>query len=146
MSRTADQLRADALSIWHAGVDAVRSDWLVQQQVRGGKDPKQAEKLLYEEFERLGRDGVTAEELEKAKNQILAEYFRGLRTIAGKANLIGNYEVFHGGWQNLAETEKRVRAVSAEQVKAVAAKYLTAKNRTVGTLVPETFSRKEVRP
>lgn len=119
---------------------------LVSLQVRGGKDPKQAEKLLYEEFERLGRDGVTAEELEKAKNQILAEYFRGLRTIAGKANLIGNYEVFHGGWQNLAETEKRVRAVSAEQVKAVAAKYLTAKNRTVGTLVPETSSRKEVRP
>jgi glycerate 2-kinase len=34
MSRTADQLRADALSIWHAGVDAVRSDRLVQQQVR----------------------------------------------------------------------------------------------------------------
>jgi zinc protease len=116
---------------------------MVSMQVRSGKDPKQAEALLYEELEKLGRDGVTAEELEKSKNQILAEYYRGLRTIAGKANLIGNYEVFRGGWQNLAETEKLIRSVSAEDVKKAAAKYLTAKNRTVGTLIPEAAARKE---
>lgn len=34
MPRTADQLRADALGIWQAGVDAVRSDRLVEEQVR----------------------------------------------------------------------------------------------------------------
>jgi zinc protease len=116
----------------------------VSMQVRSGKDPKAAEALLYEEFEKTGRDGVTAEELERAKNQILAEYYRGLRTIAGKANLIGNYEVFRGGWSGLAETEKLIRAVSADDVKRVAAKYLTAKNRTVGTLIPEAASKKEV--
>jgi len=117
---------------------------IVSMQVRSGKDPKNAEALLYEEIEKTGRDGVTAEELERAKNQILAEYYRGLRTIAGKANLIGNYEVFRGGWGGLAETEKLIRAVSAADVKRVAAKYLTAKNRTVGTLIPEA-SKQEVR-
>lgn len=111
---------------------------VVSMQVRSGNDPKKAEALLYEEFEKLGRDGVTAEELERAKNQILAGHYRELRTIAGKANLIGSTEVFRGSWQKLAETEKLIRAVSADEVKRVAAQYLTAKNRTVGTLIPET--------
>jgi zinc protease len=117
----------------------------VSMQVRSGNDPKRAEALLYEELERAGRDGVTAEELERAKNQILAEYYRGLRTIAGKANLIGNYEVFRGGWSGLSQTEKLIRSVSADDVKSVAAKYLTAKNRTVGTLIPETAAKREVK-
>jgi len=107
-------------------------------QVRSGNDPKKAEALLYEEFEKLRRDGVTAEELERAKNQILAGHYRELRTIAGKANLIGSTGVFRGSWQKLAETEKLIRAVSADDVKRVAAQYLTSKNRTVGTLIPET--------
>ena len=39
MKRTADQLRRDALKIWHAGVDAVQSDRLVQNRVtvEGGR-------------------------------------------------------------------------------------------------------------
>ncbi len=119
---------------------------LVSMQVRSGNDPRKAEALLYEEFEKLGRDGVTAAELERAKNQILAEYYRGLRTIAGKANLIGNYEVFRGGWTRLSETEKLIRAVTAEDVKRSASKYLTAKNRTVGTLIPEAPAAGEVKP
>lgn len=118
---------------------------IVSMQVRSGNDPRKAEALLYEEFEKLSRDGVTAEELERAKNQILAGYYRGLRTIAGKANLIGNYEVFRGSWKEIAETEKEIRAVTAEDVKQAASKYLTAKNRTVGTLIPEAAGRKEVR-
>jgi zinc protease len=118
---------------------------IVSMQVRSGNDPRKAESLLYEEFEKLARGGVTAEELERAKNQILAELYRGLRTIAGKANLIGSYEIFRGGWSRLAETEKLIRAVSAEDVKRAASKYLTATNRTVGTLIPEPAGGKEVR-
>jgi glycerate 2-kinase len=34
MPRTAAQLRSDALAIWHAGLAAVRSDWLVTSNVR----------------------------------------------------------------------------------------------------------------
>ncbi len=34
MSRTAEQLKSDALAIWHAGVDAVRSDRLVRECVQ----------------------------------------------------------------------------------------------------------------
>src|SRR4051812_25064887 len=39
MPRSAQQLRRDALTIWRAGVDAVRSDGLVEQVVRvaGGR-------------------------------------------------------------------------------------------------------------
>ena len=38
MPRTSAQLRADALAIWHAGLKAVRSDKLVQDNVRVDKD------------------------------------------------------------------------------------------------------------
>src|SRR4029453_2221614 len=38
MPRSPEQLRADALAIWHAGLEAVRSDKLVRENVRVDRD------------------------------------------------------------------------------------------------------------
>lgn len=113
-------------------------------QVRTGRQPGDVEKPLYEELGRLGREPVAAEELQKAKNQILADFYRRLKTIAGKANLLGSYEVFYGSWNQINEAPARIEKVSAADVQRVAARIFSPRNRTVGVLVPE--QREEVKP
>ncbi|HYW44865.1 MAG TPA: pitrilysin family protein [Bryobacteraceae bacterium] len=106
-------------------------------QPRSGVDPAATEKALYEELARLGSEPVPEAELRKAKNQMLAAFYRSLKTIEGRANLLGTYEVFHGDYAALYDTDKRIEAVTAADVERVARQYFTAKNRTVATLVPE---------
>lgn len=106
-------------------------------QVRSGRKPGDVEKSLYEELERLSKEPVPAEELQKAKNQILADFYRQLKTISGKANLLGDYEVFFGSWNEILNAPARIEKVSAEDVMRVAARIFAPRNRTVGTLIPE---------
>ena len=110
-------------------------------QVRGGVEPLKVEAALYEELAKVAKDGVKDEELQKARNSMLAQFYRGLATISGKANLIGNYELFYGGYEKLSTAVEDINKVTAADVQRVAAKYLTEKNRTVATLVPEGGAR-----
>jgi zinc protease len=111
--------------------------YIVNMQVRAGVKPGDAEKALYAQLGKVAKEGVTAAEVEKARNQLLVAFYSQLRTIAGKANTIGRYEVFRGGWRNLASATAEYDKVTPEDVRRVAAKYLTEKNRTVATLIPE---------
>lgn len=106
-------------------------------QPRSGVDPARTEAVLYEELKKLQDGMVSPEELQKAKNQLLTAYYRGMKTIANRANAIGRYEVFYGDYRRLFTADKDLEAVTAEDVQRVAAKYLTEKNRTVATLIPE---------
>ncbi|MCC7153401.1 MAG: insulinase family protein [Bryobacterales bacterium] len=106
-------------------------------QVRAGVNPAEVEKAAYEEFGRMAKEGPNPDELQKVRNQFSADFYRGLKTIAGKANTIGRYEVFLGDWNRLNSAVAEIEKVSADDVKRVASKYLTAKNRTVATLIPQ---------
>jgi len=112
-------------------------------QPRSGVDPAVTEKALYEELTRLQTEPVPEAELRKAKNQSLAGLYRRLKTIEGRANLLGSYEVFYGDYAKAFDEDKRVEAVTAADIQRVAQKYFGAKNRTVATLVPE---KPEVKP
>jgi zinc protease len=114
---------------------------VVTTQPKEGVDPQVCEKTIYEELERAKRDLVTDRELEKAKNIRLAEFYRQMRTISGRANTIGTYEVFFGDYRKLFDAAKNYSAVTKEDVQRVARQYFGANNRTVATLVPETGER-----
>jgi zinc protease len=104
---------------------------------RSGVDPARTEKVLFEEIGKLQTTPIPAEELQKAKNQLLAQHYRGLKTIAGRANLLGTFEVFRGDYKKLFTMDKDIEAVTAADVQRVAKKYFTENNRTVATLIPE---------
>jgi predicted Zn-dependent peptidase len=110
----------------------------VVAQPKQGVDPQACEKAIYEELERAANTLVADTELEKAKNIRLVEFYRQMRTINGRANTIGTYEVFFGDYNKLFEAAKNYSAVTKEDVKRVARVYFGANNRTVATLVPET--------
>ncbi|RNF86309.1 M16 family metallopeptidase [Montanilutibacter psychrotolerans] len=99
-------------------------------------DLGKVERLLDEELARIARDGVTADELAKARNLDSSAFWRGLATISGKAQALGTYEVFHGDYGKLFDAPAAVEAVTGERIQALAKRIFRNQNRTVGTLKP----------
>ena len=110
-------------------------------QPRNGVDPARTEKVLYEELERLQNTEISPRELQKAKNQLLTAHYSQLKTIAGRASLLGHYESFFGDYTKTFTIDKDYEAVTAADIQRVAKKYFTEKNRTVATLIPEGKSK-----
>ncbi len=107
-------------------------------QPKGGVSLDRTEQVIYEELSKLQTTPVPPEELRKAKNQLLKQQYTQLKTINGRANLLGSYEVFKGDYKKLFEEDKEIEAVTAEDIQKAAKTYFTVSNRTVGTLIPET--------
>ena len=99
-----------------------------------GADIGAVETRLLEELTRVAIQGVTNAELIKAQNIVLADFWRGLSTINGKASALGSFDVFTGNYENLFSLPEDVRAITAEQVQAVAVKVFRRNNMTVGVL------------
>jgi zinc protease len=130
-----DQLALNVFGNMPEALDPTVFTFFIQP--RSGVDPGSTEKALFDELSRLQTQEVPAAELRKAKNQILAGFYRQLKTIEGRANLLGTYEVFEGDYAKLFQADKTIEAVTAADVQRVARLYFTPKNRTVATLVPE---------
>lgn len=60
-----------------------------------------------------------------------------MKTISGRANSLGQYEVFFGDYRKLFMAADEFAKVTKDDVRRVAEKYFTEKNRTVATLIPE---------
>jgi zinc protease len=105
-------------------------------QPRKGVPVETLEAAIYGEITRLATDGPTPEELQKARNQALAGYYRSLRSIAGRAQVIGSEEVIFGDYHRMATVEQSINAVTAADVQRVMKQYFQPANRTVAILVP----------
>jgi len=99
-----------------------------------GGDPAELERRMLEELTRIADEGVTDAELTKARNIILADFWRALATIDGKASALGNYDVFHGNYEKLFRLPVEMESVTTEDLRAVAAKVFRINNMTVGVL------------
>jgi zinc protease len=129
---------------WHEGFDPALV-WLYFT-LPEGADPDAVQPLIDTELERLVADGVTDEELRRAKNLVAVSFWKKLATIDGKAQLLGEYEVFHGDWNKLFDAPAQFERVTTGQVQAVARDVLDASHRTIGVLLPETEVELEDQP
>jgi zinc protease len=111
--------------------------FVITAQPKANAQPEAVEKAIYEEFDKIKTQGVTDQELEKAKNILLANFYRSLKTISGKANTLGSYEVFFGDYRKLFTAADDYAKVTKADLQRVAQKYFTDKKRTVATLTPE---------
>ncbi len=96
------------------------------------------EKAIYEELEKIKKDGITETELQKVKNQKLMEFYGQVETINGKSNNIGTYEVFFGDYKKMFDAPAAFNKVTVEDIMKVTVKYFTKNNRTVGILKSNT--------
>ena len=99
-----------------------------------GVTAKELELNLIAEINRVARDGVTEQELEKVKNIKLMEFYRSMETINGKANTIGTYELYFGSFDKLFNAPEAYNKVTTADIQRVAQTYLRRANRTVAVL------------
>jgi predicted Zn-dependent peptidase len=92
------------------------------------------ERAIYEEIARLAADGPTEAELERVRNQIEAGNVRRIDSNLGLAFQLADSESLTGDWRSTFRQSARLRAVTAADVRRVAAEYLTESNRTVAVL------------
>ncbi|HXG91745.1 MAG TPA: pitrilysin family protein [Blastocatellia bacterium] len=111
--------------------------FIIAAQPKEAVKPEAVEKAIYEELDKVKAQSVTDQELEKAKNILLANFYRQMKTISGRANTLGSYEVFFGDYQKLFTAADAFSKVTKQDVQRVAQRYFNEKNRTVATLIPE---------
>ena len=92
------------------------------------------EARMFEELQRVADEGVTDEELAKARNIMLAGFWRDVATINGKAGALGRAAVFHGAYERLFDLPQEIEAVTADDLRAVATTVLRRNNATIGIL------------
>ncbi len=100
-----------------------------------GQTPDTLEKELLAEMERLKSEPVTDEELERAKNQIEAEFVFQQDSVYRRASLLARFETI-GGYRLLDAYVPRIRAITAADLQRIARAYFPADRRNVGILLP----------
>ncbi|MEE2830413.1 MAG: pitrilysin family protein, partial [Myxococcota bacterium] len=88
--------------------------------LREGKSAEAAIAILRQELADLQTRPVSAEELNRARAQLLAGQYGQLLSNSGRAGFLGFYEVAWGDWQNGLKFLDQLRAVTAEDVQRVA--------------------------
>jgi len=89
--------------------------------------PEDLEKAIWAEVEKIKKEGVTPDEIQKAKNRSEAMFIRALDSAMGLAMRAGRAEL-NRGWRSLADDVEAVKRVSNDDVKRVAAKYFVKDN------------------
>ena len=96
-----------------------------------GRSLEEVEKTIYETLDWYRKNLVSEEDLERAKRMFAIRSIKRRDSVFGDAFYLGSVEL-SVGIERLAEIEERHQAVTAEQVREVAGRYLTENNRTVG--------------
>jgi len=114
--------------------------FMVETTVKDGREPAAAEAAVYEEIEKLQKEPVPAEELQKVKNAFKANSYRRLASPFAIFIQLVNYDGI-GDWRLINTRPELADAVTAADLQRVAQQYLTKETRTVAT-----FLRKEGAP
>ena len=102
-----------------------------------GKTVVELEAALLQQIEKIKESGVTTEELDRVKAGVIAADVYQRDSMFYQAMQIGTIETTGFSWRILDDYPNKLRAVTPEQVQAVAKKYLLLDNLTIATLDPQ---------
>ena len=111
-----------------------------------GKTIADLEAALRGEIARVQKDGVSEQELKRAKAQLVASQVYKLDSMFGQAMEIGMSESAGIPYQKIDRMLERLQKVTAAEVQAVAKKYFNDDALTIGVLDPQPLDGKPRRP
>ena len=127
-----------------AGYDAIERGpgmLLIDGTPSDGKTVAELETAIREQLDKIKSEGVTQEELQRVKSQIIAGQVFGLDSMFGQAMQIGRTENAGFSWRDLDVMLEKLKTVTADQVKQVAEKYIQDDRLTVAVLDPQPVDR-----
>jgi predicted Zn-dependent peptidase len=92
-----------------------------------GVKPEDLEKEIWAEIEKIKKDGLTEDEIQKAKNKGEAAFVRSLASSSGLASRVGRAELKRG-WRSILTDLEDLKKVTNEDIKRVAAEYFVKDN------------------
>ncbi len=110
-----------------------------------GKKPAEVELALKAEIQRIQKDGVTAEELDRVKAQVIAADVYQRDSVFYQAMQLGELATLGLPLSTLEKRTAKLKAVTSEQVKE-AAKWLTDERLSVAVLDPQPITSAPRKP
>ena len=111
-----------------------------------GKTVSDLETALRAEITRIQQDGVSEQELKRARAQLVAGQIYKLDSMFGQAMEIGQTESAGIPYQKIDRMLEKLQQVTAAEVQAVAKKYFSDDTLTIGVLEPQPLDGKPRRP
>jgi predicted Zn-dependent peptidase len=112
----------------------------------GGVSLAENEKAIYDEIENLKTTPVSDWELQRVRNQLDANYIRGMRSNIGMAFQLSGFTALTGNWHYIKSHYEDRKAVTKDDIMRVANKYFSADNRTVAYIVKSKNVDKPAKP
>jgi predicted Zn-dependent peptidase len=104
------------------------SVWVAFGIVNQGVNVERMDSLIAMQLDSVRANGVTADELTKAKNILRAGFISNRETTMGKAEELHHYLMFHDALDEINSDLSRILAVTAADLKRVANTYLDPAN------------------
>ena len=126
-----------AISAW-AGYEGLYKDpflFFTGATAGQGKKIEAVERALLDEIEKIKNELPSAQEVQRAKNQVEASFIMQQDSIYMQAKTIGSFEMTVG-WKFIDKYLEGIRKVTPEEVSRVAKKYLSDEQKTTGILIP----------
>lgn len=110
--------------------------FLVRLELLPGASAQSVESAVFQELDRLSRETVSGEEIQRAVRQCLLSFLSGFETTLDQAVQLGLMETLarFEYWRDYAA---RIEAVTARDLRAYARQYLAPEQATIGTLLHE---------
>ena len=108
-----------------------------------GHTVQDLEKALRAEIDLIKKEPVSTEELQRVQAQVVASQVYELDSVYYQAMQIGILETIGLDWSLVDSYPEKMRAVTPEQVQAVAKKYLTDDRLTIAVLDPLPLEQKK---
>lgn len=113
------------------------ASFMMDGQPAEGKSVAELEAALRGEIRRIQDDGITADELQRVKTQLVAAQTYKRDSLMAQAMEIGSTEGAGLSWRDIDLLVEKIRDVSAAEVQAVAKKYFMDDHLTVAVLDPQ---------
>ncbi|MCP2520751.1 insulinase family protein [Candidatus Aminicenantes bacterium AC-335-B20] len=95
------------------------------------------EEIIYEEIDKIKKESVSIEEINKAKNIHIVDFLRSFKKNISRANLIGQFEILFGDWRKIYSLIDEYKKITRDDIVEVINKYFYDNNRIVVHMIPE---------
>ncbi|MFN3306075.1 MAG: M16 family metallopeptidase [Candidatus Kapaibacteriota bacterium] len=104
------------------------------------KSLKKTKDIIFDEIKKIAQDGVSEEELKKAKNITESQFISGKKNVLEKAETLAKYQAYFNNPRLINTELEKYLAVSVEDIKRVAQKFLSNANHVVLYYHPNSYS------